>query len=130
MPNLVADTSQRVNSSHYNQSLRWDAVNSEYQTISNYSIKYGNANLVHEFNSTEVNTATSKETMSALTLPLPTSPTIYNVWVAAVGEETGAGEYSQVLRINLSGQFANHIISSTDTYPEILLNNMPNLLQP
>jgi hypothetical protein len=37
---------------------------------------------------------------TALTLPLPTSPTTYNVWVAAVGEKTGVGEYSRVLQLN------------------------------
>ena len=82
------------------------------------------------YNSTGIQTKKSSTNKRILTLPLPTSPTTYNVWVAAVGEKTGVGEYSQVLRINLSGQFANHIISNTDTYPEILLNNMPNLLQP
>ena len=115
MSNLTAVKVEIVNSTHYNQSLRWDTVHSEYQTTSNYSIKYGNATFVYDFNSTGVNTAISTQTTTALTLPLPTSPTTYNVWVAAVGNKTGVGMYSQVLTINLSGQFASMPISNAIT---------------
>ena len=104
----MADTAERVNSTHYKQIVNWSAVNSKYQGISNYSIKYGKVTSVHEFNSNGMSKATSIQTTTALTLPLPTSSTTYNVVVAAVGNKTGVGEYSQVLRINLSGQFASN----------------------
>ena len=122
MSNLIAIKVERVNSTHYNQSLSWDTVMSEYQGTSNYSIKHGNATSVHDFNSTGVSTATSIQTTAALTLPLPKSPTTYNVWVAAVGNKTGVGQYSQALMINLLGQFSSNILMQPPVL-EILLEH-------
>ena len=87
-----------LNGTHFTQEIKWEEVVSKHQTIANYSIQYKQA-----ANNSTSSIQTSQTAMVNLTLPLPTSPTTYNVWVAAVGEETGVGEYSQVLMINLSG---------------------------
>ena len=96
-----------MNETHFTQEIKWEEVVSDHQTIANYSVKYKQA----AKNSTS-NIQTSQIAMANLTLPLPTSPITYNVWVAAVGETTGVGEYSKVLKINLSGQFASNFTHS------------------
>ena len=88
-----------LNGTHFTQEIKWEEVVSKHQTIANYSIRYKQA----ENNSTG-SIQTSQVAMANLILPLPTSPTTYNVWVAAVGEETGVGEYSQVLKLTYSGK--------------------------
>ena len=92
-----------VNSTHFNQSIQWNAVTSGNQTISRYIIKYGVSSVVKNYNSTSAHSTTSPMLSTTLTLPLPRSPTTYNVWVAAVGGESVIGEYSEVLKINYTG---------------------------
>jgi hypothetical protein len=86
-----------LNGTHFTQEIKWEEVVSKHQTIANYSIQYKQA-----ANNSTSSIQTSQTAMVNLTLPLPTSPTTYNVWVAAVGEETGVGEYSQVLKLTYS----------------------------
>ena len=85
--------------------MNWEEVQSEYQSIKNYSIKYGPSSNVSMYNSTGIQTRKSTTNKTVLHLKLPTSPITYNVWVAAVGEKTGIGEYSKVLQINYSGKY-------------------------
>ena len=63
------------------------------------------------YNSTGIQTKKSPTNKTTLTLPLPQSPTTYNVWVAAVGEKTGVGEYSRVLQLNYTGKHNWSLIS-------------------
>ena len=95
-----------MSSTTFKQEVNWEEVQSEHQTIKNYTLKYGPSSEVSMYNSTGVQTRRSRSPTNQiiLTLPLPTSPTTYNVWVAAVGEETGVGEYSKLLQINYSGK--------------------------
>ena len=78
-------------------------MTSDNQNISHYIIKYGLSSVVNSYDSEGVNSTTSTTNSTTLTLPLPTSATTYNVWVAAVSKETGTGEYSEVLEINYTG---------------------------
>ena len=104
--NLNVGEANTVSSTTFKQEVNWEEVQSEHQTIKNYLIKYGPSSEVSMYNSTSNQTRRSRSPTKRilLTLPLPTSPITYNVWVAAVGEETGVGEYSQVLHINYSGK--------------------------
>ena len=91
------DSRSAVNSTHFNQTIEWTEVSSYNQKISYYIVNYQRENYK---NSSVQNTTLNSAT---LTLPLPTSPTTYNVWVAAVSDSTGTGEYSEVLEINYTG---------------------------
>ena len=92
-----------VNNTHFNQSLKWNKVTSHNQNISHYIIKYGLSSVVNSYESEGVRVITSTTNSANLTLPLPTSPTTYNVWVAAVSGEIVTGEYSEMLKINYTG---------------------------
>ena len=95
--------STAVNDTHFNQSIKWDKVTSDNQNISHYIIKYGLSSVVNSTDSEGVNSTNSSTNSTTLTLPLPTTPTTYNVWVAAISDSTGTGEYSEVLVINYTG---------------------------
>ena len=95
--------STTVNSTHFNQSMKWNKVTSDNQNISHYIIKYGLSPVVNSYDSEGVSSTTSTTISTTLTLPLPTSPSTYNVWVAAVSGKSGTGEYSEVLKINYTG---------------------------
>ena len=103
MTNLRVLQSTTVNNSCFNQRIDWNKVTSDNQNISHYIIKYGLSSVVNSYDSEGVNSTTSTTNSTTLTLPLPTSATTYNVWVAAVSKETGTGEYSEVLEINYTG---------------------------
>ena len=94
-----------ANNTHFNQSIRWNKVTSDNQTITHYIIKYGESSVVQIYNSTSAHSTTASMLSTTLTLPLPTSPITYNVWVAAVSKETGIGEYSEVLKLNYNGNY-------------------------
>ena len=87
----------------FQQTISWDKVRNKHQNISHYSIRYGESSTVSSYTSIGVKNIISSTNSTALTLPLPTSPITYNVWVAAVGEETGVGEYSDLLQIDYKG---------------------------
>ena len=99
MTDLRVLQSVSVNNSHFNQSIGWKKVTSDNQNISHYIIKYGLSSVVNSYDSEGVNCTTSTSNSATLTLPLSTSPTTYNVWVAAVSDSTGTGKYSEVLEI-------------------------------
>ena len=103
MTDLQVLQSTAVNNTHFNQSIGWNKVTSDNQNISHYIIKYGLSSVVNSTDSEGVNSTNSSTNLATLTLPLPTSPTTYNVWVAAVGKKTGSGKYSEVLEINYTG---------------------------
>ena len=97
-------TAKKVDNLTFQQTVRWEKVRSTHQNISHYSIRYGESSKVSNYTSSRVKKITSTTNLANLTtLPLPTSPTTYNVWVAAVGEKTGIGEYSEVLQIVYKG---------------------------
>ena len=103
MTDLKVLQSTAVNNTHFNQNIKWNKVISHNQHISHYIIKYGLSSVVNSYDSEGVSITTSTTNSTALTLPLPRSRTTYNVWVAAVSNETGTGEYSEVLGINYTG---------------------------
>ena len=103
MTNLKVLQSVTVDNSHFNQSIGWKKVTSDNQNISHYIIKYGLSSVVNSYDSEGVNCTTSTANSATLTLPLPKSSTTYNVWVVAVSDRTGTGEYSEVLKINYTG---------------------------
>ena len=88
----------------FQQTISWEKLSSNHQNISQYSIRYGETSKVSNYTSTRVKNITSTTNSTTLSLRLPTSPTTYNMWVAAVGETTGEGEYSQVLQIEYKGK--------------------------
>ena len=91
------------NDTHFNQRIDWNKVTSDNQNISHYIIKYGLSSIVNSYDSGGVNSTKSTTNSTTLTLPLPTSPTTYNVWVAAVSGKSVTGEYSEGLKINYTG---------------------------
>ena len=103
MTDLKVLQSTAVNKTHFNQSLEWNKLTSVNQNISHYIIKYGLSSVVNSYDSEGVNSTTSTTNSTALTLLLPTSPTTYHVWVAAVSGESVTGEYSEVFKINYTG---------------------------
>ena len=103
MTDLKVLQSTTVNNTHFNQSIGWNKVTSDNQNISHYIIKYGLSSVVNSYDSKGVNKTTSTTNSATLTLPLPTSSTTYNVWVAAVSDSTGTGEYSEVLKMKYRG---------------------------
>ena len=103
MTDLKVLQSTAVNNTHFNQSIGWNKVTSDNQNISHYIIKYGLSSDVNSYDSEGVSSTTSTTNSTTLTLPLPTSPTTYNVWVVAVSYSTGTGKYSEVLKINYTG---------------------------
>ena len=93
-----------VNNTYFNQSIKWNKLKSDQQTrVTQYIIKYGRSKAVQNYSNTDAQNRTSTTNSATLTLPLPKSPTTYNVWVAAVSNETGTGKYSEVLKINYTG---------------------------
>ena len=108
-----------VNNTHFNQSISWNKVTSDNHHISHYIIKYGLSSDVNSYDSEGVNITTSATNSTTLTLPLPTSLTTYNVWVAAVSNETGTGEYSEELEINYTGNVCVHMYIFRLTYSEV-----------
>ena len=109
MQRLTVSKATKLNSTNFHQSIRWEEVRSVNQIIESYKIRYGQYELADNYNSEHVQNTTSTTNSTTLTLPLPTSPTTYNVWVAAVGNKTGEGEYSQVLQINYSGMYLTQL---------------------
>ena len=108
--------STTVNNTHFNQSIKWNKVTSDNQNISHYIIKYGLSSVVNSYDSEGVDSTTSTTNSATLTLLLPRSPTTYNVWVAAVSDSTGTGEYSEVLKINYTGnEWSIHVFRLEDS---------------
>ena len=112
-PKVLQSTA--VNNTHFNQSIRWNKVTSDHQNISHYIIKYGLSSDVNSYDSEGVSITTSTTNSTTLTLPLPTSPTTYHVWVAAVSGESVTGEYSDVFKMNYTGNVWS-IHTYTQTY--------------
>ena len=113
MTDLKVLQSTAVDNTHFNQMIDWNIVTSDNQNISHYIIKYGLSSDVNSYDSEGVNSTTSTTNSATLTLPLPTSPTTYNVWVAAVSDSTETGEYSGVLEMHYTGNVRSthvHII--------------------
>ena len=107
MTHLKVLQSTTVNNTHFNQSIGWNKVTSDNQNISHYIIKYGLSSDVNSYDSEGVSITTSTTNSTTLTLPLPTSPTTYNVWVTAVSDSTGTGEYSEVLKMKYRGNLCS-----------------------
>ena len=101
------------NNTHFNQRIEWNKVTSDNQNISHYIIKYGLSSVVNSYDSEGVSSTTSTTNSATLTLPLPTSPITYNVWVAAVSGESVTGEYSEVLKMNYTGNVCIHAYTQT-----------------
>ena len=102
---LRAQKSMKVNNTHVNQRIEWKKVTSNNRNTNyiHYEIRYGSSSDVNNYNSPNIKNITSTTNSTALTLPLPRSPITYKVWVAAFGEKTGTGEYSEVLEIKYEG---------------------------
>ena len=116
MTDLKVLQSTTVNNTHFNQSIKWNKVTSDNQNISHYIIKYGLSSVVNSYDSEGVDSTTSTTNSATLTLLLPRSPTTYNVWVAAVSDSTGTGEYSEVLKINYTGnEWSIHVFRLEDS---------------
>jgi hypothetical protein len=98
-------SARKVDNMTFQQTISWRKVMSNHQNIKHYSIRYEEFSKVKNYTSIGITNITSTTNSITLTLPLPTSPITYNVWVAAVGEKTGVGEYSHVLQLKYSGNF-------------------------
>ena len=100
-----------VNGSHISQTIEWEKVGSVDQNITHFIAVYGESSEVKTYNSTDAQnvTVTSNETTAILTLPIPRGNITYNVWLAAVGEKTGAGEYSDVLKIDYTSKTREYV---------------------
>ena len=97
-------SARKVDNMTFQQTINWEKLKSNHQNISHYSIRYGETSNANRYTSVGVEGITSPTNSTTLTLPLPTSPTTYNVWVAAVGEKTVVGEYSDLLQIEYKGK--------------------------
>ena len=81
----------RVDGDQIHQSISWRRPPHHTSQL-NYIVKYGPSSVVDRPTHPLVNTITSSNTTVILTLPIPTTPVVYNVWVAAVSD-VGQGEY-------------------------------------
>ena len=68
-----------------------------------YIVKYGPSSVVDRPTHPSVSTTTSSNTTVILTLPIPTTPVVYNVWVAAVSD-VGKGEYSRRKQVHYTSK--------------------------
>ena len=89
--NLTVVGLGRVVGDLIHQSISWRRPPHHTSQL-NYVIKYGPSSVVDRPTHSSVNTTTSSNTTVILTLPIPTTPVVYNVWVAAVAD-VGQGEY-------------------------------------
>ena len=81
----------RVVGDQIHQSISWSRPPHHTSQL-HYTIKYGPSSIVDRPTHPSVKTTTSSNTTVILTLPIPTTLVIYNVWVAVVSD-VGQGEY-------------------------------------
>ena len=84
----------RVDGDQIHQSISWRRPPHHASQL-HYIVKYGLSSVVERLTHPSVNTTTSSNTTVILTLPIPTTPVVYNVWVAAVSD-VGQGEYRRI----------------------------------
>ena len=111
--NLTVVGLGRVDGNRIHQSISWSRP-PHHTSHLNYIVKYGPSNVVDRPTHPSVNTTTSSNTTVILTLPIPTTPVVYNVWVAAVSD-IGQGKYSQT-QFTYKSKHANLIMIMMCTY--------------
>ena len=92
------------NGTHISQRVEWDNVESDTQNITHFIVKYGRFSQGKTYNSTNAQKVRSNESTVTLNLFIPRRKVSYNVLVATVGDKTGPGEYSDVLKIDYTGK--------------------------
>ena len=92
--NLTVVGLGRVDGDQIHQSISWRRPPHHTSQL-HYIVKYGPSSVVDRPTHPSVNTTTSSNTTVILTLPIPTTPVVYNVWVAAVFD-VGQGEYRMI----------------------------------
>ena len=91
-----------LQNNHLQQSISWRRP-PHHTSHLNYIVKYGPSNVADRPTHPSVNTTSSSNTTVILTLPIPTTPVVYNVWVAAVSD-AGQGEYSQRKQVHYTSK--------------------------
>ena len=89
--NLTVVELGRVDGDQIHQSISWRRPPHHTSQL-HYIVKYGPSSVVDRPTHSSVNIITSSNTTVILTLPIPTTPVVYNVWVAVVSD-VGLGEY-------------------------------------
>ena len=93
MEKLDEDGLGRVVGDQIHQSISWRRP-SDHTSQLHYIVKYGPSRVVDKPTHPSVNTTTSSNLAVILTLPIPTTPVVYTVWVAAVSN-VGQGGYKK-----------------------------------
>ena len=91
-----------LQNNHLHQPISWRRP-SHHTSQLNYIVRYGPSSVVDRPTHPSVNTTTSSNTTVILTLPIPTTPVVYNVWVAAVSH-VGLGEYSRRKQVHYTSK--------------------------